>query len=210
MELVVGRQTAETEGEIIRIAVVASGTKTNLPQSVTHWLLVLNKNCRQKNKDFFLQTCLYLREENDDKDDRECPGGEEPEDRELSPDGRVVLHHGKHVEPLYGDSQDGEEARDNGDNKQAIEQFEMVATLLDDGGDQADDPVQEEGEGEEGGGDGVGVGEETVRQRAVNELLDENHEGEDAGDEADAAEDDIKRGQLECHYAQLLSLPLTG
>ena len=114
------------------------------------------------------------------------------------------------MEPLYGDSQDGEEARDNGDNKQAIEQFEMVATLLDDGGDQADDPVQEEGEGEEGGGDGVGVGEETVRQRAVNELLDENHEGEDAGDEADAAEDDIKRGQLECHYVQLLSLPLTG
>ena len=53
VELVVGRQTAETEGEIIRTAVVASGTKTNLPQSVSHWLLVLNKNCRQKNKDFF-------------------------------------------------------------------------------------------------------------------------------------------------------------
>ena len=72
----------------------------------------------------------------------------------------------------------------------------MVATLLDDGGDQAYDAVQQEGKGEQGGGDGVGVGEETVRQRSVNELLDENHEGENAGDEADTAQDDIKRGQL--------------
>ena len=54
------------------------------PQSVTDWLLI-----------------LYLRQEYDHKDDGECPGGEEPEYRELSPDSGVVLHYGKHVEPLY-------------------------------------------------------------------------------------------------------------
>ena len=149
------------------------------PQSVAHWFLI-----------------LYLRQEDDHKDDGECPGRQEPEYRELSSDSGVVLHYGKHVEPLYGDSQDGEEARDNGNNEEAIEEFEMVATLLDDGGDQAYDAVQQEGQGEQGRGDGVGVGEETVRQRSVNELLDENHEGENAGDEADTAQDDIKRGQL--------------
>ena len=72
----------------------------------------------------------------------------------------------------------------------------MVATLLDDGRVQSDDAVQQEGQREEGGGDGVGVGEEAVGQGPVNELLDENHEGEDAGDEADTAEDDVERGQL--------------
>ena len=149
------------------------------PQPVTDWLLV-----------------LYLREEDDHKDDGEGPGGEEPEYRELSPDSRVVLHHGKHVEPLYGDSQDGEESRDNCHNEEAIEEFEMVTTLLDDGRVQSYDAVQQEGQREEGGGDGVGVGEEAVRQRPVNELLDENHEGEDAGYEADTAEDDVERGQL--------------
>ena len=33
-------------------------------------------------------------------------------------------------------------------------------------------------------------------QRTVNKLLDENHEGENAGDEADTAQDDVKRGQF--------------
>ena len=149
------------------------------PQSVANRLLVLD-----------------LREEDDHKHDWEGPGGEEPEYRELPPDSRVVLHHGEHVEPLNGDSQDGEESRDDCNHEEPIEEFEMVATLLDDGGVQSYDPVQEQGQWEEGGGDGVGVGEEAVGQRTVNELLDENHEGENAGDEADTAQDDVKRGQF--------------
>ena len=76
---------------------------------------------------------LDLRQKDDDKDDGEGPRGEKPEDRELPPDGGVVSHYGEHVEPFYWNSQHREESGDNGNNEESIEEFKVIAALLDDG-----------------------------------------------------------------------------
>ena len=71
------------------------------------------------------------------------------------------------MKPLNGDAQHREKASHYGDHEETIEELEMVAALLYDRGNKANNAIQQEGEGEEGGGDSVRVGEETVKERSV-------------------------------------------
>ena len=72
----------------------------------------------------------------------------------------------------------------------------MVAVALRHAGHQGDHPIKQKPQGEQTGGDRVRVDEEAVSGRLVDELLDEDDEGGDAGDEADGAKDDVECGQV--------------
>ena len=71
----------------------------------------------------------YLWQKNDDENYGESPGGEEPDDGELSLDGGVVSDNSEHMKPLNRHSKHGEEASDNSNHEEAIEKLEMVTTL---------------------------------------------------------------------------------
>ena len=100
------------------------------------------------------------------------------------------------LEPLNGHPEYGEEAGDDRDDKEAVDQGVLVAGNVE-GRGEGDEPVQEEAEGEQRGGEDVGVGEEPVRHGLVDELGDEDDGRDDAGHEADRAHDDVEVG--ECH-----------
>ena len=68
-------------------------------------------------------------QKDDDEHYGESPGGEEPDDGELSLDGGVVSDNSKHMKPLNRHSKHGEEASDNSNHEEAIEKLEMVTTL---------------------------------------------------------------------------------
>ena len=153
-----------------------------------------------------------LWKQNDHKHDGEGPGGQKPDDGELPFYSGVVADHGEHVEPLNGHSEDREEARDYRHNKQAIQELEVV-TFIDirHGGHQGYHAVHEERQGEQGWGDDVRIGEERGR-RLGQELLDENEEGDDTREEADAANDNVEVAQANGHgdcqsNGTILSLP---
>ena len=153
-----------------------------------------------------------LWKQNDHKHDGEGPGGQKPDDGELPFYCGVVADHGEHVEPLNGHSEDREEARDYRHNKQAIKELEVV-TFIDirHGGHQGYHAVHEERQGEQGRGDDVRIGEERGR-RLGQELLDENEEGDDTREEADAANDNVEVAQANGHgdcqsNGTILSLP---
>ena len=139
-----------------------------------------------------------LWKQNDHKHDGEGPGGQKPDDGELPLNGGVVTDHGEHVEPLDGHSEDREETRDYGHNKQAVEELQVVTWPARQVGRQAYHPVHDEGEGEQRRRDDVGVGEERGR-RLGQELLDEDQEGDDTGEEADAADNNVEVTQANGH-----------
>ena len=91
-------------------------------------------------------------------------------------------------------SEDGEESRDDGDNKQAVDEIELVAVVGELGG--LEHPIEEEAEGEEGGGHRVGVGEEPVGRRLVDELGPQHDGCHHTGDKADGADDDVEVGEV--------------
>ena len=140
-----------------------------------------------------------LRKKNDHKHDGQGPGGQKPDYWKLPLDGGVVPDHGEHMESLNGHPEDREETRDYCHNKQTVEKLEVVTGPVRHGGHQANHPVQEEGEGEEGRGDDVRVWEEGGR-RMGKELLDEDEEGDNTGQEADAADDDVEVAQSNWHH----------
>ena len=155
-----------------------------------------------------------LWKQNYHKHDGEGPGGQKPDDGELPLNGGVVTDHGEHVEPLNRHPEDREEARDDGHNKQAVQGLEVVARPLRQGRDQAYHAIQEERQGEQGRGDYVRVGEERGR-RLGQELLDEDKQGGDTREEADAANDNVEVTQADGHNdcqtnGTILILSLSG
>ena len=64
------------------------------------------------------------------------------------------------------------------------------------------DPIEEKSQGQERRCDCVGINKEAVRRWLVDELLDQDSKRDDAGDEADGAEDDVERGEVHSSFSE--------
>ena len=102
----------------------------------------------------------------------------------------------KRLESFYGSSEDREESRDNWYNKQAVDEVELVAVIVVEQLARLEHPVEEEAEGEEGGGHGVRVGEEAMSCWLVDELCPKHNGCHHTCDKADGADDDVQVGEV--------------
>ena len=146
--------------------------------------------------DLGLDVRVKLSEEDDDEADGNEPGGEEPSDGELPAHDAGVAVHGEGLEPLNSHAQHREEAGDDRDNEEAVDEDVLVTRDLE-YWREGNEAVQKEAEGQEWGGQDVGVREEAVRHWVVDELGHEDDGSHDAHDKADGADNDVKVG--ECH-----------
>ena len=151
---------------------------------------------------------MNLWKENDYKHYWQSPGRQKPDDGEFSLDCGVITDNREHVEPFNGHSEDGEEASDNGHDKQSVEKFEMVAALVRHVRNETNDSIQKQSQGQERGGDDVGVWEETMGRRLLDKLFDEYQECANTGTEADTANDNVQCCQINCHFDQIVYLEL--
>ena len=99
----------------------------------------------------------------------------------------------KCLESFDGSSEDWEESCDDWDDKQAIDEVELVAAVV---VARLEHPVEEEAEGEEGRCHGVRVGEEAMSCWLVDELCPEHNGCDHTCHKADGADDDVQVGEV--------------
>ena len=137
---------------------------------------------------------LKLSKENEYKADGNEPWGEEPGDGELPAHDAGVAVHCECLESLDGHAKDGEEAGDDGHHKETVDEGVLVTWNVE-YRREGNEAVQQQAQREEGGGQDVGVGEEAVGHRVVDELGHEDNGCDNTDHKTDSADDNVKVGE---------------